>query len=60
MSFHYGEMTLWLDDIVEAVVPGAGYALCEAHASRMTPPVGWTLVDRRRQVRPLFVSLEVA
>lgn len=60
MAFHYPGKTLWLDDITEPVIPGRGYALCEAHAGRMTPPVGWTLIDRRRTVRPLFVSLEVA
>jgi hypothetical protein len=60
MSFHYQGRTLWLDDIVEPVVPGRGYAMCEHHAGRMTPPVGWTLVDRRRTIRPLFASLEVA
>lgn len=60
MSFNYGDMTVWLDDLVEPIVPGTAYALCERHASNLTPPVGWTLVDRRRPVRPLFVSLEVA
>lgn len=60
MSFHYSEQTLWLDDLKEPTVPGRGYAMCEEHAGRMTPPVGWTMVDRRREVRPLFVSLEVA
>jgi len=60
MSFHYQGRTLWLDDIVEPVAPGRGYAMCEHHAGRMTPPLGWTLVDRRRTIRPLFASLEVA
>lgn len=60
MSFNYDERMLWLDDLSEPVVPGRGYAMCEGHAGRMTPPVGWTLIDRRRAVRPLFVSLEVA
>jgi hypothetical protein len=60
MSFNYDEQTLWLDDLTGRIAPGAQYALCETHAERLTPPVGWTLVDRRRPVRPLFVSLEVA
>lgn len=60
MSFDYDGMTVWLDDITDPVPPGAGYPLCEVHAERMSPPVGWTLVDRRAPVRPLFVSLEVA
>jgi hypothetical protein len=60
MAFDYDARMVWLDDLTGPVAPGAQYALCEVHAERMTPPVGWTLVDRRRPVRPLFVSLEVA
>lgn len=60
MSFAYEDSTVWLDDLVEPVVPGAGYAMCQEHAGRFGPPVGWTLIDRRTAVRPLFVSLEVA
>jgi hypothetical protein len=59
MSFHYQGSTLWLDDIVEPVVRPRPYRV-RHHAGRMTPPVGWTLVDRRRTIRPLFASLEVA
>ena len=60
MSFNYDDRTVWLDDLTGPVSPGAQYAMCEIHAERVSPPVGWTLVDRRRPVRPLFVSLEVA
>lgn len=60
MSFAYVDRAVWLDDLVEPVVPGSAYAMCEKHAGRLTPPVGWTLVDRRTAARPLFVSLEVA
>ena len=60
MAFNYQARTVWLDDLTEPVVPGAGYAMCEEHAGRLTPPVGWTLIDRRRPSRPLFASLEVA
>jgi len=60
MSYDYADRRVWLDDITKPVVPGLGYPLCEGHAQRLTPPVGWTLEDRRRPVRPLFVSLEVA
>lgn len=60
MAFHYGDRKVWLDEITEPVIPGAGYAMCQAHADGLTPPVGWTLIDRRRSSRPLFVSLEVA
>ena len=60
MACNYQARTVWLDDLTEPVIPGAGYAMCEEHAGRLTPPVGWTLIDRRRPARPLFASLEVA
>lgn len=60
MSFSYADSGVWLDDLTEPSVPGITYPMCEEHAGRLTPPVGWTLVDRRSAVRPLFVSLEVA
>lgn len=60
MSFFYVDATVWLDDLSDPIVPGAGYAMCEDHAEKLTPPVGWTLVDRRQVLRPLFASLEVA
>lgn len=60
MRFDYGDAVVWLDDLTEEIPAGAGYPMCEAHAGGLTPPVGWTLVDRRQDVRPLFASLEVA
>ena len=60
MAFSYDQQTVWLADLTAEVTPGAGYAMCEDHAGRMTPPVGWTLIDRRSTDRPLFASLEVA
>jgi hypothetical protein len=51
---------VWLADLTSEVTPGAGYAMCEDHAGRMTPPMGWTLIDRRSADRPLFAALEVA
>jgi len=60
MAFDYDARMVWLDDLTEPVAPGAGYPLCESHAGRMTPPIGWTLIDRREDIRPLFASLAVA
>jgi hypothetical protein len=60
MAFNYDDSTIWLDDLRERTIPGAGYAMCEDHAGRLTPPVGWTLVDRRQPVRPLFTAVQVA
>lgn len=59
MSYDYGERAIWLDDIQEGMPPGAGYLMCGQHSDRMTPPLGWTLTDRRTAAR-LFAPLEVA
>ena len=51
MSFDYEERSV---SLVEFDVPpdlGAGYALCTMHADRMSPPLGWTLTDRRNVTR---------
>ena len=60
MAFNYGEQRVWLDDLGEDPDTFAGYPLCDTHASRLSPPVGWMLTDQRALVRPLFVSREVA
>ena len=60
MAFAYEAQLIWLEDLTRPVVPGLGYAMCESHADRLTPPVGWSLLDRRRPIRPLFAALEVA
>lgn len=59
MAYAYSERQIWLDDLVVEVEPGTGYALCTSHADRLTPPVGWSLIDRR-DGRSLFTPLEVA
>jgi len=58
MTFDYDERSLWLDDILNSSEPH-GYALCSNHSDRMTPPLGWTLTDRRTVTR-LFAPLSVA
>ncbi len=60
MAFAYEARLIWLEDLSEPTIPGLGYAMCESHADRLTPPVGWSLHDRRRADRPLFAALEVA
>ncbi len=60
LSYNYDDRAMWLDDLKVATVPGHQWSLCSDHADRMTPPVGWTLADRRRPPRPLFAPLEVA
>jgi hypothetical protein len=46
----------WLDTVVES--RGAGF-LCEHHAERLTPPRGWSLLDRRSPEAKLFVAPSV-
>ncbi len=58
MTFAYGDGAVWLDDLIDALLPH-GYSLCADHADRMTPPLGWTLTDRRTVTR-LFAPVNVA
>ena len=53
MSYDYAERAVWLEDLTRATAE-AGHPLCVDHADRLTPPMGWTLTDRR-SVTPLFV-----
>lgn len=55
MTFVYAERQVWLDDA--SVSRPDGYPLCEIHSNRLSPPVGWTLTDRRSPVRTLFVDV---
>jgi Protein of unknown function (DUF3499) len=58
MTFSYPDSSVWMDDLVNGVLPG-GYSFCADHADRMIPPQGWTLTDRRTVTR-LFAPLSVA
>lgn len=58
MTFHYGDGAVWMDDVAETSNT-LGYLLCSDHADRMTPPLGWTLTDRRTVTR-LFAPVQVA
>ena len=57
MAYNYPERQMWVEDLDGT--PGTGYPLCASHAERLSPPLGWTFVDRRTVVR-LFAPLEVA
>lgn len=59
MVFNYDERSVWLEDLAGEVIPGSGHVFCSDHANRLTPPLGWTLTDRRTLSR-LFAPLEVA
>lgn len=58
MTFDYAAGEVWLDDVVDQA-ERHGYLLCADHADRMTPPLGWTLTDRRT-VKRLFAPVQVA
>lgn len=57
MAYSYADRQIWLEDLDGYATPG--YAMCATHSDRLTPPLGWTLTDRRTVVR-LFAPLEVA
>lgn len=58
MTFNYSDGAVWLDDLIDPV-DKLGYLLCADHSDRMTPPLGWTLTDRRTVTR-LFAPVQVA
>jgi hypothetical protein len=60
MSYDYNARQVWVDPLAVPIEPGAAYAFCTAHAGRLTPPVGWTLSDRRGPAHPVSLALEVA
>lgn len=54
MAFDYTDKSVWLEDHDEEA-DITRYSLCANHADRLTPPLGWTLTDRRT-VTPLFAE----
>ena len=59
MTFDYDSRAVWLREFETEPELGGGYPMCTAHADRMTPPVGWTLTDRRNVTR-LFATRDEA
>jgi hypothetical protein len=55
MTFDYDAKSVWLLEFDSEPELGAGYAFCTSHADRLTPPLGWTLTDRRNVTR-LFAT----
>jgi hypothetical protein len=51
MTYHYAERAVWLFELDSPDPSGTGYAFCTSHADRMSPPLGWTLTDRRNVTR---------
>ncbi|HJR88155.1 MAG TPA: DUF3499 family protein [Acidimicrobiia bacterium] len=57
MLYSYSDQHMWIEELAASEIPS--YALCFDHASRLSPPRGWKLTDRRNVAR-LFAPLEVA
>jgi hypothetical protein len=51
MTFDYPDRTVALVEFDMPPEQGVGYSLCTRHADRMSPPIGWTLTDRRNVTR---------
>ncbi|MFP5332999.1 MAG: DUF3499 family protein [Acidimicrobiia bacterium] len=59
MTFDYDDRAVWLLEFEAAPERGRGYSFCTSHADRLTPPLGWTLTDRRNVTR-LFATRDEA
>ncbi|NND83512.1 MAG: DUF3499 family protein [Acidimicrobiia bacterium] len=59
MVYSYEDRAVWLEDLTSADQMIPGHPMCDDHANALTPPLGWTLTDRRTLSR-LFAPLEVA
>ncbi len=51
MTFDYPSRAVWLEDLEVDPAEAGGYALCTNHGDRLSPPLGWTLTDRRNVTR---------
>ncbi len=59
MGFAYADRQVWIEDHTSPT-PIGWYALCEAHADRLTPPLGWRIDDTRSFAPVLPFRREVA
>lgn len=58
MRFEYAGARIWIDDLEDGTDRSA-YPFCDRHAASMSPPVGWSLDDRRSPMLSLF-AVDVA
>lgn len=59
LTYDHGAAEAYLTDARGDEAMYEGIALCETHAGRFSPPVGWALVDRRHRDITLFALREV-
>jgi Protein of unknown function (DUF3499) len=55
LTYEYGRSHVWLDALSAERDPH-GYDLCAGHAERLSVPLGWHLVDRRRPLHAALLS----
>lgn len=60
LSFDYSAGHAWLRDLGPGFDRFKEIPLCEMHAERLSPPVGWTFTDHRTVEPPLFLAVGVA
>ena len=58
MTFEYSASNISLFDLPTDSDGHGGYAMCERHAGRLTPPVGWRLHDNREIAMTLFSLID--
>ena len=58
MTFEYSASSISLVDLPPGSDGHGGYAMCERHACRLTPPVGWRLHDNREIAMTLFSLID--
>lgn len=47
LTYQYHRAQVWLDELTPERDPHA-YDLCAGHAGRLSAPMGWHVLDRRR------------
>lgn len=56
LTYEYARSQVWIDELTASRDPH-GYDLCQAHADRLSVPLGWRLADRRLlHRRPLLAG----
>jgi len=60
MTFDYPASRIDLFELAGESDGYGGYAMCDGHADRMTPPVGWNLIDSRTALLTLFPVADLA
>lgn len=60
MTFEYPASRIELFELPDGGDGYGGYAMCGRHADRMTPPIGWDLIDSRATMLTLFPVADIA